>query len=194
MEYVDELSNIIDGLVFIGGVDIDERIYNSRNNIQDLPNRDLLEIEFYKKCKKKKIPILGICRGMQIINVAENGTLENIKKDNIVKHTIDQDGFINYHEFILNPKTNLSAIMQIDKYYVCSMHHQKIKKLGENLRIAAKSEDDIIEAIESTNKENFIIAFQGHIEKCITNLKIYNKVIEEFLKKVREYNNGKKNN
>ena len=60
------------------------------------------------------------------------------------------------------------------------MHHQKIAKLGENLKISAKSEDGVIEAIESKDK-NFIMAFQGHIEKNIKNFKKYNNVIKEFL-------------
>ena len=70
--------------------------------------------------------------------------------------------------------------MKVDNYSVCSMHHQKIAKLGENLKISAKSEDGVIEAIESKDK-NFIMAFQGHIEKNIKNFKKYNNVIKEFL-------------
>ena len=63
------------------------------------------------------------------------------------------------------------------------MHHQKIAKLGNNLKISAKSEDGVIEAIESDDK-SFVIAFQGHIEKNIKNFKRYDNVIKEFLKNV----------
>ena len=178
-EVVDIVKKI-DGMMFIGGEDIKEGYYNSDLNVREISKRDELEIELYRECKDKKIPILGICRGLQLINVAEGGTLENISDSNIIKHTIDEDGFINYHDIYIEKDSKLKKIMKIDNYSVCSMHHQKIAKLGENLKISAKSEDGVIEAIESKDK-NFIMAFQGHIEKNIKNFKKYNNVIKEFL-------------
>lgn len=178
-EVVDIVKKI-DGMMFIGGEDIKEGYYNSDLNVREISKRDELEIELYRECKDKRIPILGICRGLQLINVAEGGTLENISDSNIIKHTIDEDGFINYHDIYIEKDSKLKKIMKVDNYSVCSMHHQKIAKLGENLKISAKSEDGVIEAIESKDK-NFIMAFQGHIEKNIKNFKKYNNVIKEFL-------------
>lgn len=178
-EVVDIVKKI-DGMMFIGGEDIKEGYYNSDLNVREISKRDELEIELYRECKDKRIPILGICRGLQLINVAEGGTLENIPDSNIIKHTIDEDGFINYHDIYIEKDSKLKKIMKVDNYSVCSMHHQKIAKLGENLKISAKSEDGVIEAIESKDK-NFIMAFQGHIEKNIKNFKKYNNVIKEFL-------------
>ena len=77
----------------------------------------------------------------------------------------------------------MRKILNVDNYTVCSMHHQKIDKLGQDLKISAKSEDGIIEAIESNNND-FILAFQGHIEKNIKNFKKYNEVIKAFLNSV----------
>ena len=178
-EVVDIVKKI-DGMMFIGGEDIKEGYYNSDLNVREISKRDELEIELYRECKDKRIPILGICRGLQLINVAEGGTLENISDSNIIKHTIDEDGFINYHDIYIEKDSKLKKIMKVDNYSVCSMHHQKIAKLGENLKISAKSEDGVIEAIESKDK-NFIMAFQGHIEKNIKNFKKYNNVIKECL-------------
>lgn len=177
---LNQIINKIDGLMFIGGEDIKQGYYDEELTVKEISKRDELEIELYNKCKEKNIPILGICRGLQLINVAEGGTLENISSKNQIKHTIDEDGFINYHDIHIEKNTKLRKIMDVDNYSVCSMHHQKIAKLGSNLRIAAKSEDGIIEAIESEDK-NFILAFQGHIEKNIKNFKKYNNVIKEFL-------------
>ena len=70
------------------------------------------------------------------------------------------------------------------------MHHQKIAKLGKNLKISAKSEDDVIEAIESNDK-NFVLAFQKYIEKNLKNFKKYNLVVKEFLNNVVEKNYNK---
>ena len=187
---INEIIKIIDGILFIGGEDIKEGYYNDELMIREFSKRDEIEIELYKRCKENRIPILGICRGLQIINVAEGGTLENISNKNSISHTIDEDGFINYHEIYIEKDSILRKIMKEEKYPICSMHHQKIAKLGENLKISAKSEDDVIEAIESNDK-NFVLAFQGHIEKNLKNFKKYNLVVKEFLNNVIEKNYNK---
>lgn len=179
-EEVKKITEKIDGIMFIGGEDIKEGYYNDNLDIREISKRDELEIELYKECKANHIPILGICRGLQLINVAEGGTLENISSNNTIKHTIDDDGFINYHDIHIERHSKLKKIIKVDNYSVCSMHHQKIARLGKNLMVSAKSEDGVIEAIESKDK-NFILAFQGHIEKNIKNFKKYNNVIKEFL-------------
>ena len=187
---INEIIKIIDGILFIGGEDIKEGYYNDELMIREFSKRDEIEIELYKRCKENRIPILGICRGLQIINVAEGGTLENISNKNSISHTIDEDGFINYHEIYIEKDSILRKIMKEEKYPICSMHHQKIAKLGKNLKISAKSEDDVIEAIESNDK-NFVLAFQGHIEKNLKNFKKYNLVVKEFLNNVIEKNYNK---
>ena len=167
-ENINEIIKRIDGILFIGGEDIKQGYYNNELMIKEISKRDELEIELYKRCKENKIPILGICS---------------------ILHTIDEDGFINYHEIYIEKDSSLRKIMKVEKYPVCSMHHQKIAKLGKNLKISAKSEDDVIEAIESNDK-NFVLAFQGHIEKNLKNFKKYNLVVKEFLNNVveKDYN------
>ena len=187
---IDEIIKIIDGILFIGGEDIKEGYYNESLMVKEISKRDEIEIELYKKCRENRIPVLGICRGLQIINVAEGGTLEDISNKNSILHTIDEDGFINYHEIYIEKDSILRKIMKVEKYPICSMHHQKIAKLGKNLKISAKSEDDVIEAIESNDK-NFVLAFQGHIEKNLKNFKKYNFVVKEFLNNVVEKNYNK---
>lgn len=183
MQRVNEIVEMIGGILFIGGEDIKQGYYDKELMVKEISKRDEIEIELYKQCKEKKIPILGVCRGLQIINVAEGGTLEEVSTKGSIKHTIDDDGFINYHDIYIEKDSSLKKIMKVDNYSVCSMHHQKIAKLGNNLKISAKSEDGVIEAIESDDK-SFVIAFQGHIEKNIKNFKRYDNVIKEFLKNV----------
>ena len=180
---VKNISNVIDGLLLIGGDDISENCYKNNKATGNL--RDIFEIEIYKCCKKQQKPILGICRGMQLINVAEKGTLKNIDEKNI-KHNIESDGWVNHHEIYIINDTKLNKIIDLDKYFVSSVHHQQIEQLGDNLIVSSKSNDGVIESIEN-NKKNFIFGFQGHIEKCLTNLDKYNNIIDEF---IMEASNG----
>ena len=181
---IETILDKIDGLLLIGGEDISENCYKDNNAAGNL--RDIFEIEIYRCCKKQQKPILGICRGLQLINVAENGTLRNIDEKAILKHSNESDGWINYHEIDIVNNTKLKKIICSDKYFVSSVHHQQIEQLGDNLIISSKSSDGVIESIESNNK-NFIFGFQGHIEKCLTNLEKYNDVINEF---IMEASNG----
>jgi len=175
---IKNITNKIDGLVLIGGEDVSIGCYKK---LKAKPSkRDFVEINLYKECKKQKKPIMGICRGLQIINVAEKGTLKNIDSK-IINHNIECDGWINYHEIDIKKNTILKRILKINKYTTPSLHHQQIDKLGKNLIISSISKDGIIESIESTG-ECLVIAFQGHIEKCLKNYDKYEKVIQYFIK------------
>lgn len=180
-----KIADNIDGLLLIGGEDVGEQLYKKRSS--NVSNRDKLEVVIYNCCKNDDKPILGICRGMQMINVLEGGTLTNIKNETI-KHFIEDDGWINYHNITIKDHTKLKKIINKKEYVVSSVHHQKISKIGGNIIINAVSDDGIIEGIEVANKR-FIFGFQGHIEKCLKNYKEYKKIIDLF---VKEAENGKK--
>lgn len=184
--FTNEISKIkkflgnIDGLLLIGGEDISNSCYSDGN--QSVSKRDSFEIDIYKYFKKRKKPILGICRGLQLINVAEGGTLSNIDIDNSrIKHFIEKDGWINHHEILISKETILGKILNTDNYVVSSVHHQQIDKLGKNVVASSRSKDGVIESIE-VEGDTFIIGFQGHIEKCLDNFSKYNDVIKYFIK------------
>ena len=84
----------IDALLLIGGEDVSDRCFSGKKSENP---RDNFEIDIYNYFKQSKKPILGICRGLQIINVAEGGTLKNIEEDKI-EHKIGTDGWVNYHD------------------------------------------------------------------------------------------------
>lgn len=172
----------IDALLLIGGEDVSDRCYVGKRSKNP---RDNFEIEIYNYFKKNNKPVLGICRGLQIINVAEGGTLKNIE-DGKINHKIGTDGWINYHEIKIINNTKLAKLMAKTTYTVSSVHHQAIDKMGESLVVSATSSDGIIEAIEYSG-DTFIFAFQGHIEKCLNNYDAYGKVIKRF---IEESKNG----
>ena len=174
----------LDGLLLIGGEDISSTCFNNKPSEN---KRDDFEIKIYNFFKKLNRPILGICRGLQLINVAEGGTLKNIV-DTKISHFIEKDGWINYHNMNIVKQSKLYTIINESQYTISSLHHQQIDKLGNNLIVSATADDGIPEVIESNNSI-FIMGFQGHIEKCFNNFKKYENIFKNF---VEEAKNGKK--
>lgn len=170
----------IDALLLIGGEDVSVNCYFEKKSENP---RDNFEIEIYNYFKQSKKPILGICRGLQIINVAEGGTLKNIE-DTKIEHKIGQDGWVNYHDIEIVNNTKLKELIMKNNYTVSSVHHQAIDKLGKSLVVSATAYDGIIEAVECSG-DDFIIAFQGHIEKCINNYVAYGNVIKKFIEEAK---------
>lgn len=185
---IEQMANMIDFLILTGGEDIHPQFYNEvinydyyeYNACNPTLERDYFEIQLYSISKSLGKSILGICRGMQIINISEGGTLcQNI--DTYLEHSIRKDGWIPYHSIKIKKNTILHQLLDIEEYTVSSTHHQCIKKLGMNIVASAYSADGIVEAIELCSDKQKIIGFQGHIENVLTNYTEYNKIIKYIL-------------
>lgn len=165
--------NILNGIIFTGGIDISPLSYGE--NPISLVNvvsstRDDYEIELFRKAYDNNMPILGICRGNQLINVALGGSLYqdiNAQLPNSLGHSPDGISVDElYHSISIIKESKLHDIFGKDKIFVNSFHHQAIKKLGNNLVLSAISEDGITEGIECTDRE-FLVGVQWHPE-CLT--------------------------
>lgn len=168
-EMLKEYVYLCDGFLFCGGNDITPLLFgqeplqgNGRTNI----TLDLFQIRLMRQILKTKKPIFSICRGMQILNVACNGTIIQ----DISHHTVSSLNHMQIsdsrqdvsHKIKTKPGTMLRKY--IGRYlYVNSFHHQAVNKLGENLMISASSSDGIVEAIELTDHP-FAIGVQWHPE------------------------------
>ncbi|WJY14865.1 gamma-glutamyl-gamma-aminobutyrate hydrolase family protein [Pectobacteriaceae bacterium CE90] len=207
----DRILDIIDGVVLTPGQDISPEYYGETLHVKYTENinglgqkyqrpiayrpdkyRDMTELKICRQAQERNLPILGICRGMQIINVAFGGTLfQEIEETNIT-HNIGSDGWIHYHELFIKENSIFYALMGQANIAMSSVHHQAVKTLGEGLIASASSEDGIIEVIESENKNSFILGIQGHFEFLENTYKQYMNIWASFVEKSKEYHYERK--
>lgn len=190
--YADELS----ALLLTGGGDIHPKFYNKEKealtgayNMTLNELRDETELYLVKEFLKRKKPILGICRGMQLINVAFRGTLIQDIKTAIPqlteKHLIPpEDGmwYIPAHDVIIEPNTRLFKNIEEKRFTVNSVHHQMVDKIGDKLRIAARSPEGVNEALEYEGK-SFVLGVQWHPEKLL-DTNATKQILEHFIKSI----------
>jgi putative glutamine amidotransferase len=184
-----------DGIVLTGGSDIDPDRYG-HPEFKDLYEckvdleRDDREFRWFAAVQELNIPILGICRGMQLINVTWGGTLiPDIPSviQRFVKHCLSdtEDAF---HSITLQEGTVLSDLQNSVNGYVNSSHHQSIDLLGRGLRTIARAEDGVIEAIErrSPHDGNFLLGVQWHPERMDITDPLSGGVADLFLEHCRK--------
>ncbi|MBL7698578.1 MAG: gamma-glutamyl-gamma-aminobutyrate hydrolase family protein [Chitinophagaceae bacterium] len=159
-----------DAIVLTGGVDVHPEYYNSDEKYKNAPrkfkrDRDEFEMEVLKKAKEKEIPVLGICRGLQLINVFYGGSLvQDLGEKNSVHRGISKD---KKHNVAVEKGTLLHNIVQEQGGLVNSAHHQSIQTLGNGLVANSYSEDGVIEGIEWKEEDGkpFMLAVQWHPER-----------------------------
>lgn len=158
----------IDGVVFSGGGDPDPATFGQAPH-RDLGSvdaeRDRFEVALYRAARARGLPILGICRGMQIIAVAEGGTMHQDLAALPGTHQHDQRHPAGdpIHEVRLAPGAALTAAFGRESVRVNSFHHQAVATVPEGLRTVATASDGVIEAIEA-ERGAFLIAVQWHPE------------------------------
>lgn len=178
-ESIEDYIKLVDGIIFTGGVDL-APLYYGENPIKEVHSisaeRDENELKLFEKVYGTNIPILGICRGMQLINVALKGTLyQDINAqlpDSLGHYPKNTKPDVLYHSVKLEEDSILFEIFKDHDIKVNSIHHQSVKDLGQGLKVSAYSQDGIIEAIESTSTDaQFILGVQWHPEALIVKYK-----------------------
>lgn len=167
-----DYADMCDGFLFAGGEDIDPARYGKTRHpsVQRVSHpRDELELELFKAALQMKKPILGICRGLQLINVALGGTLvQDIpteRRSDVVHGSKDEQWIEIVHNVTVAEKTRLSSIIGAGPRPVNSLHHQCIDRLGKDLVVSARSSSDtIIEGVEFPASESWLVAVQWHPE------------------------------
>ncbi len=188
-----ETNNFVDikkcsSLLITGGADIFPEFYNDwedgKNRSDYIPARDGFEFKLLDYALENNYPVLGICRGLQVINCKLKGSLindiETIRGTNHRKISNTEDRL---HNVNIKYYTLLYDLINEDKAIVNSSHHQAIDRIGEGLMISAKADDGIIEALEWGDKAGkpFLLAVQWHPERMPDkNNPISKSIIEKF--------------
>lgn len=159
----------VDGLVLSGGPDLAPQAYGAQPHVEldsTEPQLDRFEYAVAREAVRLELPILGICRGAQTLNVARGGTLHQHLPD-VVGHAIAhrqiEDGRLPTHPVVIAPGSALAAVLGTRQLRVNSFHHQAVDRLGAGLCACAWAPDGTIEAIEDPEPP-FVLAVQWHAE------------------------------
>jgi len=162
----EEVVADLDGLLLTGGGDVDPALYGQPGLPAQLVDRqrDEFELALLRAALARRLPVLGICRGMQLLNVALGGTLRNIRDvaalDDL--HGLQVDNVAG-HAAGLRPNTRLARIVGKERLRVSSFHGQAADTIGEGLVVAAEAPDGVVEALEQPG-EGFVLGVQWHPE------------------------------
>ena len=167
-EVVEQTLSLCDGLILSGGHDVYPLNYGQEPHKslgEVFPERDEFDYLLYNLAKEMDIPILGICRGTQIIATAEGGTLYQDLSliDGALKHSQGHSPAMPSHHITINKDSKLYGIIGEERIAVNSHHHQTVNNPGDDMVITATADDGVVEAIEHKTAK-FIVAVQWHPE------------------------------
>ena len=184
-----------DGILFTGGEDVDPSFYGEKKqheSVHDHRPRDEFEFSLLKGALARRAPVLGICRGVQMINVGFGGTLYQDMKEDAepqLEHRQTDIGKSRqeptHSVLVTDANSNLGSIVQ-RACRVNSLHHQAVKRLGRGLKVTARSEDGFVEAVESAEEYPFLMAVQWHPEEMVSNSGEQREIFVRFVAKCRE--------
>lgn len=168
---ISEMVDRVDGIILSGGVDVDPQLFGEEPdpNLGRIdPQRDVFELQLAQIALKKDKPILGICRGCQVLNIAAQGTVvQDIAAyygpEKVYKHSQSAPRWHLSHAVELLKGSKLAEIFGCTTLQVNSFHHQAVKDPAPGFLVTAKAKDGVIEAIESVENK-YVIGVQWHPE------------------------------
>lgn len=180
-----------DGILFAGGEDVDPSFYGEPRKYESVQTdraRDEFELALLDEALTRRLPILGVCRGIQMINVKFGGTLyQDLKGDTGIEQEHKQQGARGdpaHSVTLTDPESRLAEAFQ-GSCRVNSLHHQAIKRLGRGLKVTAHSEDGLVEAVEAADDYPFLLAVQWHPEE-MASVPEQRTILQQFLAQCRK--------
>ena len=177
---VDETLDALDGLLFTGGSDVDPALYGAEAHPETKgirADRDSAELALLEAALARDLPVLAVCRGSQVLNVALGGDLVQHMPD-VVGHEGHREvlGVFSEHGVELEPGTRLAGILG-ERAPVKSHHHQGFGRVGDGLRTAAHADDGTVEAIEAPDRR-FALGVLWHPEEG-EDLALFEQLVDE---------------
>jgi putative glutamine amidotransferase len=166
---IDALLDRVDAVCLPGGPDVQPSVYGAEPHAElgpTEPRVDAVELALVRAADRRKLPILGICRGMQLLNVARGGTLHQHLPDVVgrgIEHRQSDHGSIPTHRIETASQSRLRATLGGPGLEVNSFHHQAVQTLGKGLVATAWAEDGTIEAVENPG-DRLVLGVQWHAE------------------------------
>jgi putative glutamine amidotransferase len=187
---VEKYYNLYDGLIFSGGDDLDPYYFGEepqRGLGEITPRRDSFELALAKLALEREKPVLGICRGIQLLNIAAEGSVhQDLKGQSDLQHSQKAPRWYPTHHIEVEEESRLYQILGTNTLRVNSFHHQAISIVGNRLRAVAWSRDGLVEAVEIRDTSKFIIGVQWHPEcshsKDEFSLKLFKFFVEEVIR------------
>jgi len=183
IEAVAAMVQSVDGLLLSGGGDIVSLVYGDEphpKNLYQDPVRDRMEFEAVRLAMEMGVPIFGICRGIQTLNVALGGTLVQDIPDQVpgaFQHYTHEHDTVLAHTIDIEEGSLLAKVLDTACTAVNSWHHQAVKDTGRGLRVNCRSRDGVIEGIESDDGRP-ILAVQCHPEDCAEKHPLFQKLFD----------------
>jgi putative glutamine amidotransferase len=168
-----QLAGDLQGLLLTGGGDMDPALFGETPHatLYDVaPSRDTLETSVLHVALDRGLPVLAVCRGLQVLNVALGGSLhQDVGTDpgTQLAHSQKEPRDQPTHKVKLTPGCRLAATLGADELEVNSMHHQAIKRLGRGLTAVAWAPDQIVEGAEIGDPSRFVLGVQWHPEELV---------------------------
>ncbi|WP_102191545.1 gamma-glutamyl-gamma-aminobutyrate hydrolase family protein [Microbacterium aurantiacum] len=172
----------LDGLILTGGADVQPELYGAERHPQTDAariDRDAWELALFRAAERRRLPVLAICRGLQLVNVARGGTLEQHLPDSLGtdRYRIG-GGVFAENEVIIEAETTLSQILGDDDYPVHSYHHQGIGRLGDGLVVSARSDDGLVQAVEGAG-DGYLVGVQWHPEENSDDRRLFEDLVSQ---------------
>jgi putative glutamine amidotransferase len=182
----DVYYGMLDGLLIPGGPDVEPSRYGARlrsdANVHVNPELDDLEFALLKRALDDGMPVLAICRGIQVLNVACGGTLwQDVNVEGATTRSHDQeprDSLV--HGLDIEPSSLLARSVGADHVEVNSLHHQAIRDVAPSLRAVARSDDGLVEGVEHPGRD-FVVGIQAHPEELAPRHEWARRLFEAFV-------------